>query len=316
MIVGHAEQQRAFLDAFSAGHPHHAWLLTGPKGIGKARFALTAAAYALTPGGREVNEDGSPRLALKAGQPNIGLGVSTTHPDFRLIEREIDEKTGKLRAQIVIAQLRSLPKLLQSHSDHEGWRVVVIDAVDDVREGAANAFLKLLEEPPAKTLIFLVSHSPGRLLPTIRSRCRTLRFQPLPIHEVAQVVAAELPDTDERERVALVALAEGSPGRALRFAGLDIEGLTRSLDALGAAPPPRRQGLALSLAKTLAAKAAQPRYEAFLEIAPARLAAAARTRPSALPLWEKAHDLASGALPLQLDPQAVAFELATLVAAA
>lgn len=316
MIVGHAEQQAAFLEAFNSGRPHHAWLLAGPQGIGKAAFARAAAAHILATAAGPAEGIANDHLAVDPEHRVAKLLASGAHPDFRLLEREVNEKTGKLNAQILIAQLRGLQALFNNRPSYSDWRVVIVDAIDDVREGAANAFLKFLEEPPPSTLLFLVSHSPGRLLPTIRSRCRTLRFQPLPIHDVSAVLGRELPEADERERVALTALAEGSPGRALRFAGLDIEGLNRALDQLAEAPQQRRQGLALAIAKSLSGKTAQPRYEAFLELAPARLASAARTRPAALPLWEKAHDLASGALPLQLDPQAVAFELATLVAAA
>ena len=312
MIVGHDEQQRAFLDAHGSGRLHHAWLLTGPAGLGKARFARAVATHVLaSAAGPDVPPD---RLAVPDDHPAARYIEAGSHPDFRRIERETDDK-GKTRANIGVDQIRSLQSLFASKPSLSAARAVIIDAADDLNKAAANALLKSLEEPPAGTIFFLVSHSPGRLLPTIRSRCRTLRFQPLPIHDVAAVLATELPGADERERVALAGLADGSPGRALRFAGLDIEGLTRALDDLAAAPPPRRQGKALAIAKSLAGKTAQPRYEAFLELVPARLAAAARSRPAALAAWEKAHDLASGALPLQLDAQSVAFELAMLAAA-
>jgi DNA polymerase-3 subunit delta' len=198
--------------------------------------------------------------------------------------------------------------------------VVIVDAIDDMNRAAANAFLKNLEEPPANTLFLLVSHAPGRLLPTIRSRCRVLRFQPLADDEVRLALERLLPDAAVGEISALVRVAEGSPGRAMRFAGLDIDGLTAALTGLTTAPPPQRNARALELARSLASKSAQPRYEAFLELAPAFLSAQARGRDgaalgNALALWERAHALGAQALALSLDPQSVAYELANLVAA-
>jgi DNA polymerase-3 subunit delta' len=304
-----------FLDAHASGKLHHAWLLAGPSGIGKAGFARAAATYVLASAAGPAEGVAHDRLHVSPDHRIARYIEAGSHPDLRSLAREIDDK-GKTRANITIDQVRALQPLLSAKPSLSDRRAVIVDAADDLNKASANALLKNLEEPPAGTVFFLVSHSPGRLLPTIRSRCRMLRFQPLALHEVSEVLREQLPETDERERVALTALAEGSPGRALRFAGLDIEGLNRALDDLAGAPLPRRQGLALALAKQLSGKAAQPRYEAFLELVPARLAEAARRRPGALPLWEKAHSLASGALPLQLDPQSVAFELATLVAAA
>jgi DNA polymerase III subunit delta' len=322
MLIGHAEQQRAFLSAFDGERAHHAWLLAGPPGIGKAAFALAAATHRLAVAAGPA--DGIARDRLKVDPDHRVARLMRTpeqafdqrpHPDFRLLERVPNEKTGKLNAQILIDQIRKVQGVFQSKPSYSDWRVVVIDSVDEVREGAANALLKTLEEPPPKTLLLLVSHAPGRLLPTIRSRCRTLRFKPLSEAEVSEVLANELPDVSVTERSALAKLAEGSPGRAMRFAGLDVAGLDAALDNLAGSASATA---ALSLARSLAGKTAQPRYEAFLELAPAYLAKAARQRHGAalahtLSLWERASSLATEALPLSLDPQAVSFELATLV---
>ncbi len=322
MLVGHLEQQRQFLAAFGGERAHHAWLLAGPPGIGKAAFALAAATHRLaTAAGPSegiatdsLAVDPDHRVARLMRQPEKAYD-QRPHPDFRLLERIPNEKTGKLNAQILIDQIRAFQAVFQNRPSYSDWRVVIIDSVDDVREGAANALLKTLEEPPPNTVLLLVSHSPGRLLPTIRSRCRTLRFKPLSDSEVAEVLAAELPDLSASERTALAKLAEGSPGRAMRFAGLDVAALDAALDDLAGS---HSAGRALDLARSLAGKTAQPRFEAFLELAPAYLARAARQRTGAslahtLSLWERANSIASDALPLSLEPQAVAFELATLV---
>ncbi len=198
--------------------------------------------------------------------------------------------------------------------------MIVVDAADDLNRNAANAFLKHLEEPPPNTLFLAVSHAPSRLLPTIRSRCRTLRFHALDDDAVDAVLARELADTPAAERAALRAVAGGSPGRAVQLAQADVAGLQAALDALARATPAEAAVQALVLARSLAAKAAVPRYEAFLDLVPAFIAARARSLSGprlaqALRLWEQASALAASALPLSLDPQATAFQLAEFVAA-
>jgi DNA polymerase-3 subunit delta' len=187
-----------------------------------------------------------------------------------------------------------------------------------MERGAANALLKSLEEPPAGTVFFLVSHMPGRLLPTIRSRCRTLRFGPLSDEQMRVVLRRELPDTAPDEIEALVKAGEGAPGQALRFAGLDIGALDTALETMARTGDPSN-ATRVSVAKSLALKAAQPRYEAFLERAPAFIAGEARTRrgpalDQALDLWGKARELSASAIGLSLDPQATAFQLGSYVA--
>jgi DNA polymerase-3 subunit delta' len=319
VLVGHQEQQQAFLAAWASGRIHHAWLLAGPAGIGKASFARAAASYVLAAAAGPADALPSDRLDVPADHRIARLIAAGSHLDLRALTRE-ERDSGGLAANISVDQVRSLQPVFRSTPGLSPWRVVIVDAIDDMNRAAANAFLKNLEEPPANTLFLLVSHAPGRLLPTIRSRCRILRFQPLADEEVRAVLRQQLPDADAAEIDALVPLAEGSPGRALRFAGLDIDGLTRSLTELAEAPPARRQALALALAKSLAGKAAQPRYEALLELAPAFIAARAPGRRGpelarTLALWEQAQALGAQALPLSLDAQSVSFELANLVAA-
>ena len=196
--------------------------------------------------------------------------------------------------------------------------MVVIDAIDELERGAANALLKNLEEPPAGTIFFLVSHAPGRLLPTIRSRCRLLRLGRLDMATTEVVLRRALPDADAGEIAALARIADGAPGAALRFAGLDIATLDATIERLATQGDPSNAQRA-ALARSLAAKSAQPRYEAFLERAQARIAAAARTaqgnRIAIVDLWERARAIAEGAVRLSLEPQLTVFELAGLVAA-
>jgi DNA polymerase III, gamma/tau subunits len=199
------------------------------------------------------------------------------------------------------------------------WRVIIIDPADAMHPPTANALLKSLEEPPARTLFLLVSHAPGRLLPTIRSRCRRLRFLPLSGEATRAALAAALPGEGPDELNRLAALAEGAPGRALRYAGLQAGALADALATIAAAGPERARTHASALARALSGRQAQARYEAFLELASRHLEAVARTRrgealDAALALWEEARDL--GRDGPALDPAATVAELCRLVAAA
>ncbi len=315
-LIGHAEQSALFRDAIGGGRMHHAWLLAGPQGIGKAAFADMAALRYLAEGVARVSAS---NLALPDDHPTARLAAAGSHPDFRRLERLFREKTGDHARSISVEQVRGLQGLFATTPSMSSRRAIVIDAIDDLERSAANALLKNLEEPPADTLFLLVSHAPGRLLPTIRSRCRTLRFGSLGDDDVAAIIRRLRPDADAAEVTALVRAGGGAPGRGLRFAGLDLNGLDRAIEEIvtGGDPANAHRG---ALARALAAKSAQPRYEAFLERAPARLAAAARMADPAslghiLPLEERARALATSAIRLSLDPQTTVFTLCGLLAA-
>lgn len=315
-LIGHSTEIAAFTDAMRSGKLHHAWLLVGPQGVGKARFADMAAL-------RLLAEAAGPSplatgLDVAADHPIAKLIEAGSHPDFRRLQRLANDKTGELARSIPIAQIRALQPLFATTPSLSPRRVVVIDAIDDLERAGANALLKNLEEPPAGTIFLLVSHAPGRLLPTIRSRCRVLRFGALAQDDVQTVLRTELPNLDPDEIAALAAAAEGAPGRALGFAGLEIAKLDRAMETIAITGDPVNAERVL-LAKALSLKAAQPRYEAFLSRAPGFIAAQARQRTGqrladALDLWEEARGLASGATGLSLDAYSVVFQLGTLIA--
>ena len=321
-MIGHDDNIADFKAAFEGGRPHHAWLLTGPQGLGKALFARLAAVWVLA-GRPDVHG-----FDVDPDTPAARFVAAGSHIDFKIIERLESPTTGKLRGEIVIEQLvrrtgssvSPLSELLKSTPALSDYRVVIIDAADDMNRSVANALLKNLEEPSPGTLFLLISHMPGRLLPTIRSRCRTLRFQRLADTEVDAILDAETSGLDDEDRATLVRIAQGAPGRALHFAESGIAALEEQLAELAITPPAAAPGKAQALARSLAGKANTPRYEAFLELAPAMLAAAARTRQGpalarTISDWEAATQLAGGAVALSLDPQAVAFDIATKVAA-
>jgi len=230
----------------------------------------------------------------------------------------VKESGSELARSINVDQVRGLQRLFATTTSISPWRAVVIDAIDDLEPGGANALLKTLEEPPPSTVFLLVSHAPERLLPTIRSRCRLLRFSPLGDDAMTSALRAVLPDAEEGELAALAKVGEGAPGRAIAWRGLDVEGLDRAMDALVRQGDPVNARRA-ALAQSLSLKSAQPRYEAFVARAPSRIAAEARKRrgpalAEALGLWERAAELAGSAQRLSLDAQSTAFELAGMLA--
>ncbi|EMD84546.1 DNA polymerase III delta prime subunit [Pacificimonas flava] len=306
-VIGHEEQYRAFVEAWKTRRLHHAWLLSGPRGIGKRTFADAATRMIL-----------SGTDSFKAGADSSAAAklAADAHPDFRLLERETSERTGALAQGIVVDQVRGLGRLLHQAPSLSDWRVVLIDAACEMNTAAGNALLKSLEEPPARTIFLLVCHAPGRLLATIRSRCRTLTFRPLSDDQVRGVLEREL--GAEADVDTLTQLAAGVPGNALRFAGTGASELLADLRKLLAAEDQQARSIALRLSSELARKPAQDRYEAFLDLAPNVLAGAVKTLPApqleaGLALWEEAETLARQARQKFLDPAVVTFQLARLV---
>ncbi|ONF97583.1 AAA family ATPase [Sphingomonas jeddahensis] len=308
-LRGNAPAARAFQAAAAGGIMHHAWLLAGPQGVGKASFAREAAIDMLARATGELGPDRT-RALVDAG----------SHPDYRVLDRL--PKDGKpdadLARSITIAQVRSLQPLFATTPSLGPRRVVLIDAVDDLERAGANALLKNLEEPPAGTIFLLISHAPGRLLPTIRSRCRLLRFEPLTGEDMLAALSDLLPESSGDEREALVRAGAGSPGRALRFAGLDLDKIDAALGQI-ARHGDRDNTERVRLMRALSLKAAQPRYEAFLDRVPTFIAEQApyRNGPAlrtALDAYDQARSIAASARALSLDAGGTVFELAGVVA--
>lgn len=239
-LIGHDGAERVFLDAWTSGRLAHAWLLCGPKGIGKATLAFRIARFVLAGGGGGggLFGGGPDSLGLPPDHPVCRRVASGGHADLEVVQRGwADDKKAKRRTEIVIEDVRGIGGFLALTPAEGGWRVVIIDSADEMNRNAANAVLKLLEEPPRNALLLLISHSPGRLLPTIRSRCRRLTLQPLADNVVEGLLGRYHPGLPGADIAALARLAEGSIGKALALAdegGLD---LYRELMALLSALP-------------------------------------------------------------------------------
>ena len=219
LLFGHDAVERALLDAYKGGRIPHAWLIGGPPGIGKATLAYRLARFVLAhPDPRLPAVQNATSLAVAADHPVARHIAAQAQGDLLVLERVINDQTGKLYTVIRVDDVRRAVPFFGSTAGAGGWRIAIVDAVDDLQREGANALLKVLEEPPARTLLLLVSPAPGRELPTIRSRCRRLLLRPLSIADVVRAVAAatgrSAEDADVQEAAAA---ADGSVARALGF---------------------------------------------------------------------------------------------------
>lgn len=286
-LFGQSGAEADFLAAFNAGRLHHGWLLHGPRGVGKATLAWRIARFLLaTPDAGDGGMFGAPpppeTLDIAADHPVARRMLAGAEPGLASIIRSVNEKTGKMRADIVVDDVRRLNRFFGLSAADGGHRVVIVDAADEMNVNAANALLKMLEEPPARTTILLVSHQPSRLLPTIRSRCRGLRLAPLNPSDMQTALAAtgvDMPDNTEH----LSALAGGSVGDALRLitlGGLQIYG---ELMAILASLPRLDRPRALALAEAAAQRGATERFDLLLNLIDIAMTRLARTGATGTP---------------------------------
>ena len=237
-LVGHEATEEAMLAAQQSGRLHHAWLLTGPRGIGKAKLAWRFARFLLC--GQQQGGlfgDGPRNLDTSPDAPGRALVDARSHPDLFHLRRTLNPDSGRMRAEIAVDDVRDLGTFMHMTPAMGQWRVAIVDSADEMNRNSANAVLKVLEEPPANAVLLIVAHAPGRLLPTIRSRCRRLALQPLPDETVVRLLGDYAPDAKAEERVALASLAEGSIGRALELGGAGSLDLYREMvDVLATLP--------------------------------------------------------------------------------
>ncbi|OWU85724.1 DNA polymerase III subunit delta' [Oceanicola sp. 22II-s10i] len=264
-IVGQDAAQAAFLEAFNSGHLHHAWLITGPKGTGKATLAWAIARFLLaTP-----PDDGGGLFG--APPPVESLNIDPEHPVARrmrsgaeqglfVLRRPWDDKAKRLRQEITVEEARKMKGFFALSSADGGRRVVIVDSADELNVNAANAILKILEEPPARTTILMVAHQPSALLPTIRSRCRELRLAPLGRADLETVLAQSGVEV-EGPVEALSALSGGSAGEAVRLSLLGGPKLYAELIQTFSALPRLDRAAAIRLADSATGRGAEDRRD-------------------------------------------------------
>lgn len=223
-LFGHESSEAMLLDAFRSGRLHHAWILAGPRGIGKAtlayRFARAVLKYGGYSGKQSLETLGLPEQDLVFQQV-----ASLGHPDLLVLRRPWDPEKKRFKAVLTVDEVRRTAAFYGKSAGGGGWRVCILDSADDLNSNAANALLKVLEEPPPKSLFLIICHTPGRLLSTIRSRSRMLTLRPVGDNAVARMLSEHFPDLPHTDRQILVRLAGGSPGCALALAegnGLDF----------------------------------------------------------------------------------------------
>ena len=279
-LYGQASAEAAFLTAYNGGRLHHGWLITGPRGVGKATLAWRIARFLLA--------EAAPGAGLFAAPPPTSLDIPADHPVARrtaalseprlkLIRRDWDFEDKKNDTVITVKRIRELKSLFQMSAADGGRRVVIIDPADEMNLAASNALLKVLEEPPSRAVLLLISHQPLQLLPTIRSRCRELRCATLAPVDLALALAGAGTAAAPQDAVALAELSSGSVGEAYRLTNLEGLSLYRDLVALFATLPRLDRPRALRLTESAAGKANEQRFELILTLFDLFLARAART---------------------------------------
>ena len=286
-LFGQSQAETGFLEAFNADRLHHAWLMTGPRGVGKATLAWRIARFLLaTPihEGGGLFGDAPPTfdtLDISPDHPVAHRLLARSEPGMFAITRSVNEKTGKLRDMITVDDIRGLTHFLTMSAAEGGRRVVIVDAADEMNVNAANALLKMLEEPPALTTMLLVSHQPSRLLPTIRSRCRELRLTPLEADDMTAALAQA--GAEENDDPALAALSSGSVGEAMRLTRLGGLEMYQEIVGIFATMPNPDRPRALKLAEAAAARGAENRFELLLTMFDTFLARLSRTGATGVP---------------------------------
>lgn len=316
MIVGQDKAVEEFAAAWAGRKLHHAWLLAGPRGVGKASFARSAARRILADAAGPAG--GLSGVDTLDDHPIVKLVEAGSHPDMRWLERLAREKGEGLARDITIKQVRELGEFMGMTAALSAWRVAVIDSMDELNKEASNALLKMLEEPPPNTLFLLVSHAPGRLLPTVRSRCRLLHFEALDDDAMTSILETNSPGLSASERKLIVSMSFGSAGRALAFAELGLAKLEQAAITILREGDPTNARRA-ELANELGKKASAERYFAFLELAPSLIAREARglrgnKLERALDAYAKARELAGIAPRVSLDPAATVFQIGGILA--
>lgn len=264
-LFGHADAERAFVEALNNGRLHHAWLIAGPPGIGKATLAYRVARYLLAHGITPAET-----LQIGASHPAARKVAARSHPDLAIIRRGLRTDGKAFSADIRVADIRRALDLFASTAGEGGYRVCVVDAADDLNPSSGNALLKIIEEPPPRSVFLIVSHAPQRLLPTIRSRCRTLLLRPLAADQLRAVIRSLGPPWAEAEETALrpaLDLSEGSVRHALEMLDTDLLRIASDAQSLLSAMPHLDLRRVLALAEAVSKRGSEDSLRVALDTA-------------------------------------------------
>src|SRR5208337_3583476 len=265
--IGHAAAEAEMLNAYRDGRLAHAWLISGAEGVGKATLAWRFARFLL------ANPDPNARAAREARDLHVDPNhpaarhlTALAHPDFSLIRRVWQPDKSRFSSEIQVDHVRAALQVFQMSAAFGGWRVCIVDSAEDLNRNSANALLKMIEEPPQRSLILIVSHRPGQVLPTIRSRCRRLKLDPLSTSDIVDVIGGLGPPWSDADPAAVARAAKranGSVREAMGRLSPDSEGVGALIDStIAGLPHPDPRGVA-RLAEALAGRASSEAFEAF-----------------------------------------------------
>ena len=280
-VFGHEAAQSEFLAAFNTGHLHHGWMITGPRGVGKATLAWHLARFLLATSDSNGGMSTPPNINIPEDHPVTRRMRALAEPRLFLLRRAWDDEKKRLKTAITVDEVRRMKSFFSLSAADGGSRVAIIDAADELNTSAANALLKLLEEPPANVTLFLISHQPFKLLPTIRSRCRELRLHPLATATLANALIQARATLEPDDAQALNQLAGGSVGEAFRLTNLSGLALYQSIVTLFSSLPRLDRPRLLALIETGAQRDGEAKFDlilTLLDLFLARIARAGATR--------------------------------------